>query len=80
MKKTSALPFFRLNDSDTLTISSMTLDVFRKLPFINKEGKLTDKELFEQQKAVILETTVLTEEQFEELTAPDFNTLANDCT
>ncbi len=80
MKKTSALPFFRLNNSDTLSISSMTLEVFRKLPSINKEGKLSDKELFDQQKAVILETTVLTEEQFEELTAPDFNTLANDCT
>ncbi len=80
MKKTSTLPFFTIDGSKTLTISSMTLEAFRKLPFIKKEDKLSDKELFEQQKAVILATTELKEAQFEELTAPDFNTLAGDCT
>lgn len=76
MDLTVNLPFFTRNGQSEMGFRPITLTEFRALPAIDKDADaMTDAEVFKQRKALILTCTDLTEAEFNELTAPDFNEL-----
>ncbi|MCD9516995.1 phage tail assembly protein [Photobacterium carnosum] len=77
MNKETTLPFFTRSGSHKLTINTITLGAFRKLPFVMKDD-LSAAEQFKQFKAMILACTDLTPTEFEELSVPDFTQLHQD--
>ncbi|MFA0690634.1 phage tail assembly protein [Vibrio splendidus] len=76
MNKTSTLFDFKKNGTHEIAITTLSLEQFNQLPHMAKTTELDDLELYEQNRAAILATTDITEDEFEELTAPDFNTLS----
>lgn len=78
MSKIIKLPFFKRNDeSNEMTINTISVKQFRELPHINVV-ELSAKQAFQQRKALIQACTDITEKEFNTLTAPDFNTLATE--
>lgn len=77
MNKICKLPFFKRGESNEMTINTISLAVFRALPHINLVD-LSAKHTFQQRKALIKHCTDITEDEFNRLSVPDFNTLAED--
>ncbi|MBD1572878.1 phage tail assembly protein [Vibrio sp. S17_S38] len=77
MSKVIKLPFFKRNESNEMTINTISVKQFRELPHINVV-ELSAKQAFQQRKALIQACTDITESEFNSLSAPDFNTLASE--
>ncbi|MFD2177845.1 phage tail assembly protein [Veronia pacifica] len=77
MDKLSTLPFFTRGASSQIAITPITFGAFNKLPHI-KKGELSEAELFAQYKASIFACTDITEDEFSQLKAADFNQLSRD--
>ncbi|CDT72416.1 conserved hypothetical protein [Vibrio coralliirubri] len=75
MKNQSKLTFF---SRESVTLKTIPVAQFRKLPHIETEQELTAKQLFEQRKAVIMACSDVSKEEFETLSVPDFNQLYDD--
>ncbi|MGR5061963.1 phage tail assembly protein [Photobacterium sp. DNB22_13_2] len=80
MKKTTKLPFYNRNGNHQIEIKPISLGAFRLLPYVNLgvDKDLSPSELFRQLKAMILACTDISNEEFEELSAPDFTQLHED--
>ena len=76
-KRVSVLPFFSRENSHEINIKPISFGAFNKLPFIKKD-KLTELETFKQYKAVIFECTDISNEEFNNFRAPDFNQIGAD--
>ncbi|HFQ4959192.1 TPA: phage tail assembly protein [Vibrio vulnificus] len=75
MKTISTLTFFT---RPTVALNTISVSEFKKLPHIEQEDTLDQKQLFEQGKAAILACSDVSTDEFTTLTVPDFNQLFND--
>lgn len=78
MSKVISLPFFKRGNSSEIMINTISLKRFRGLPHIDVVTALSAKQAFQQRKALIQACTDLTEDEFNSLTTPDFNTLSEE--
>lgn len=77
MSKVIKLPFFKRGESNEMTINTIPLKQYRDLPHVNLTT-LSAMQLFQQRKALIQACTDITNAEFNTLTAPDFNTIADE--
>lgn len=78
MELISTLPFFTKDGSHDIHYHPITHGDFEKIPHIKVVENITPAQEFEQYKALILAMTDLTDDDFNELTAPDFMQLRQD--
>ncbi|MFV0449459.1 MAG: phage tail assembly protein [Vibrio sp.] len=77
MNKICKLPFFKRGESDEMIINTISVAAYRTLPHVHLH-ELSAKQAFQQRKALIKNCTDITEDEFNRLSTPDFNTLAED--